>query len=188
MEFTQSMFQSTGIGNTVAVDSTARCRMPTSTPTAAPLWLPTGICFSISTVKEANQLTVRSHLYGTGGEPAGVPGSALLLESRKADWVPFATTVPGIGPAFQSLAWRGIQRKPVGLDHRRHQVSSSDLMNRRGKGTTAPRHRPRRATFGPDLGLACASGARLQEHADMPSYTSRDLPWATRQGGQAAHS
>ena len=61
-----------------------------------------------------DMLAVRQHLDRAGGEAAGVPTAALLLELWEADRAALAVTAPGVAPVPQSSG-QSIQAGGVGL-------------------------------------------------------------------------
>lgn len=63
---------------------------------------------------ELDVLAVTEHLDLAGGEPAGVAGSALLLEPREAHRAALATAVPGVGPVLERPC-QPVQAGCVGL-------------------------------------------------------------------------
>jgi hypothetical protein len=85
-----------GMGGT-SVDSTARWRMPTSTPTTVVLPLLADTARSTSTVKATYQRSAVRLIAAARMEAAGVPGATLLLEPREADRSRPGLRWPGYG-------------------------------------------------------------------------------------------
>jgi hypothetical protein len=127
-----------GLAITVPVDSTARCRTPTSTPTTLGLPLPAGMARCTSTVNEMYQRSARRLM--VAARMRAVPCSSRRASLRVDSWV-LTTPMRGSWTCLRSASTR---MAPV---VKRQATRARRFLLRRGKPTGRPLRRPLRESL-----------------------------------------